>query len=93
MFQRLDRVLCNEWRDNLMSSTMVYHVHRIISDHRPLVIRFDNLQPVRTPKPFRFLSCWLDHKDFSRLVNDSWKRGDCLGSKIRSFVENCKEWN
>lgn len=43
---------------------------RDISDHCPIWLVSSNLN--WGPKPFRFNNCWLEHKDFMKVVRDSW---------------------
>ncbi|KAJ4837308.1 hypothetical protein Tsubulata_046410 [Turnera subulata] len=69
---RLDRMLCNKlWRLQYPEAT-VFHLPKICSDHRPLLLRpvaTDN--PSTGSRPFRFQAAWLLHADFSRFVKDN----------------------
>lgn len=71
MFERLDRILCNYMWDRMVPNSLVYHLHRIKSDHQLLAIRFDNYENSKVHSPFYFLSRWLSHIDFNQFVNES----------------------
>ncbi|GAU41508.1 hypothetical protein TSUD_302460 [Trifolium subterraneum] len=45
---------------------------RFHSDHNPLFLRFGGLPITRGPRPFRFEAAWIDHKDYSTLVERAW---------------------
>ncbi|KAL4290587.1 hypothetical protein GQ457_14G001500 [Hibiscus cannabinus] len=66
LFQRLDRCLCNHaWYEWALNST-VTHLPKLGSDHRPLLVSFDECLGTRGERPFRWLAAWQDHQDFQR---------------------------
>lgn len=93
MFECLDRALCNFLWEAMAPETTMFHLHKLKSDHWPLVIRF-GLSPVpKVERPFRFLSEWLTHDGFSSLVVENWRRYICLEGSVVNFVEAAKKWN
>lgn len=93
VFERLDWALCNHAWDCLLPNTVVCHLHKLKSDYRPLGITFGVSKQSKTPRPFRFLSCWLSHSDFGNLVSQNWSGGDSLERSISCFVDTAKRWN
>lgn len=91
VFERLDRVLCNHSWESLVPDTRVFHLHKIKSDHRPLAINFGMISTPKVPRPFRFLSGWLNHDDFSTLVVANWSREACLEGSVCRFVDAVKK--
>jgi hypothetical protein len=69
--KKLDRGLANvEWClafPKILSRFSVDH-----SDHNPLLLHFGGLPIVTGPKPFRFEAAWIDHGDYSTLVERAW---------------------
>jgi hypothetical protein len=62
---RIDRVLMSEdWLD-LWPNPSLWVLPRSISDHCPLVVRYNNVD--WGPRPFRFNNHWLLHKVFTWL--------------------------
>lgn len=64
VFERLDRALFNYLWDSIAPNTIMFHLHKIKSDHRPLAISFGKTQNSKIPHPFRFFSGWLSHEGF-----------------------------
>ncbi|KAJ4847307.1 hypothetical protein Tsubulata_045084 [Turnera subulata] len=66
--RRLDRMLANDsWRARFEDAS-VFHLLRVKSDHRPLLLReSNNNQGLGSTRPFRFQAAWLTHSQFSDL--------------------------
>lgn len=65
LFKRLDKTLCNfEWEE-FAPATMVHHLYKLKSDHRPIAISLDNNSSPKVYRPFHFLSGWLSHCEYS----------------------------
>ncbi|KAG5620134.1 hypothetical protein H5410_005352 [Solanum commersonii] len=73
IFKRLDRVFGNNEFMNTLQGSEVHHLIREGSDHAPLHVRCNNVQE-QIRKPFRFLNFWFKHKDFVKVVGESWKK-------------------
>ncbi|KAH0698683.1 hypothetical protein KY284_012898 [Solanum tuberosum] len=72
-FKRLDRVFGNNKFMNTLQGSEVHHLIREGSDHAPLHVRCNNVQE-HIRKPLRFLNFWVKHKDFVKVVGESWKK-------------------
>ncbi|KAH1081879.1 hypothetical protein J1N35_021640 [Gossypium stocksii] len=68
LFQRLDRSLCNKDWQNFASYTTVRHLHKLKSDHRPLLVSMNPVRLEQGFRPFRFLASWLSHPEFRDVV-------------------------
>ncbi|XP_028773891.1 uncharacterized protein LOC114730946 [Neltuma alba] len=93
-FARLDRVLVNHhWFDSY-SNTLVYHLPKIQSDHRPLKLSsgLNTIAPKQTQQ-FRFLAPWLTHPQFSQLVRNNWSTDRSLHQNIEAFSRVAARWN
>ncbi|CAL1381560.1 unnamed protein product [Linum trigynum] len=91
--ERLDRGLANPAWNSAFPDTIISHLPRLRSDHRPILI---NLNPLFQPaghKPFKFLAAWLLHEGFKDMVTSAWGRGTDLASSIAEFTEEAKQWN
>jgi hypothetical protein len=65
--RKLDRVLANmQWMNNF-----VEFKSGGISDHSPIFVSIGVMQSFG-PKPFKFYSYWLEHKDFLNWVEEGW---------------------
>lgn len=67
---RIDRAHANADWVSLFPDTKIYHLPRIYSDHCPILIKTDTTL-IRGPKPFRFESMWMSHRDFHGLVTSA----------------------
>jgi hypothetical protein len=69
---RLDRILLSEDWLIKWTNPSVWALARDVSDHCPLVIRYNSED--WGPKPFRFNNFWLQHKSFRDLVIQTWEQ-------------------
>lgn len=97
IWQRLDRVLCNGPAAVELPELKVKHLHRMTSDHAPLLISMAH--PVPYCSQFIFQRMWMDHPDFQNLVEESCKqevRGSPsfrVAAKLRQLQFRLKSWN
>ncbi|XP_028804491.1 uncharacterized protein LOC114759480 [Neltuma alba] len=89
---RLDRALCNNHWITSKPNTLVMHLPRIQSDHRPILIKANGEKQIG-PAPFRFLASWTLHSDFSRLVERNWNNELVLADNIENFRKKAQNWN
>ena len=96
---RLDRILAkNEWLLRFGGST-VHHLTCNTSDHCPLLIILEMVEPANPEKSFCFEEMWLAKKGCSNIVKQEWSkqcsRNIALG--IVPKIENCgkalKRWS
>lgn len=67
IYERLDRVLCNQMLLDILPSCEVTHLIRHGSDHDPLHVECrDEGQNVK--KSFKFLNFWTNHRDVFKVV-------------------------
>jgi len=70
--KKLDRGIANvDWR-LAFPEAFVEVLCRTHSDHNPLLLPFGGLPLAREPRPFRFEAVWINHADYSNLVEEAW---------------------
>ncbi|KAE8674618.1 hypothetical protein F3Y22_tig00111743pilonHSYRG00079 [Hibiscus syriacus] len=92
-YAHLDRALCNSKWDESYPETAVHHLHRMWSDHRPLLLCVGSPMDNICPSQFRYFSGWLQHDDFSRMVEDNWVKCETLSGTMFYFSEAADTWN
>ncbi|KAL4310684.1 hypothetical protein GQ457_01G050990 [Hibiscus cannabinus] len=91
--QRLDRCLCNSrWYEQFALSE-IFHLSRLGSDHRPLLLSTEAPLLSHGSRPYRFLSIWNDHPEFSTLLENAWKNEDTILSNLLDFQDHTRVWN
>ncbi|XP_039003534.1 uncharacterized protein LOC120130342 [Hibiscus syriacus] len=91
--QRLDRCICNaEWYHYFENSD-VFHLQKLGSDHRPILLKFGEQQEASHNRPFRYIDAWSDHQDFQNLLMNSWKNDRDLYENILEFQAQSTKWN
>lgn len=91
ILERLDRALASsEWK-SLYPTYRVRHLPRFKSDHNPIVVDCSKNDeswgnPRKKGKRFRFEHMWIQHPNFTNLLEKIWKTGD----KNASFMEKAK---
>ncbi|XP_052290822.1 uncharacterized protein LOC127900258 [Citrus sinensis] len=94
LFKCLDRVICNgDWAQTYAAS-IVLHLPKFISDHRPLLVN-ENITPPRNldSRPFRFQAAWLTNDGFKDFVANSWDRNVTYLEAANLFQVKVMEWN
>ncbi|GMI85354.1 hypothetical protein like AT1G43760 [Hibiscus trionum] len=90
---RLNHFICTSYFDEAFPVSMVHHLLRMRSDHRPIMLQIGNV-PRRSPtSPFRYFSGLLSHDDFPRMVANNWILGTSVSETIRSFTAAAAVWN
>lgn len=70
VMSRLDRfLLSGSWLVQ-WGNISQWAIKRDVSDHCPVVLRYDDLN--WGPKPFKFKNFWLKHLEFGELVKNCW---------------------
>jgi hypothetical protein len=95
---RIDRLLVSsEWLE-MWGNCSIWVCPRDVSDHCPLVLKYDDNN--WGPKPFRFNNFWLSHKHFNTVVEEFWRAHEGIGwmahvlkDKLRGLKGCLKEWN
>lgn len=97
IWQRLDRVFCNGAAVVDLPELKVKHLHRMTSDHTPLLISMSPQVPFLSR--FIFQRMWMDHPDFKDMVTQIWAeevRGSPsfkVAEKLRRLKLKLKRWN
>lgn len=55
----------------MFSSSTIEFIAPGVSDHCSAMVKLSQLVH-KPPKPFKFFNCWAAHKDFEKLVFESW---------------------
>ena len=50
---------------------ILWGLHRDVSNHSPIIIRYEEFDWVS--KPFRFNNLWIKNKDFKEVVMGAWR--------------------
>ncbi|CAN1128818.1 Putative ribonuclease H protein At1g65750, partial [Linum perenne] len=90
---RLDRALVNDRWLTLFPESRVLHLHKLKSDHRPILLRSNNQVYSPYTKPFRFLSAWLTHPSFKFVLERKWCRGTDLPLALNNLTIDLRHWN
>ena len=93
LLERLDRVLCNMHFDPNISEATVFHLAKMKSDHRPLLVVIGRVDEQQTARPFRFFKGWLEHEEFGQLVRDNWVDQGSMAATMTGLAEAVKLWN
>lgn len=68
-------------------------MHRLKSDHRPIFLTTTVESDTSFQKPFRFLSSWLGHKYFKKLVKDNWDGDQLIEGGLPRLTAKVDQWH
>ncbi|KAJ7965205.1 Ribonuclease H [Quillaja saponaria] len=91
--KRIDRVLANDVRIHLFKEALVRVLSRAKSDHNPLLLLVGGLVNSFAARPFRFEATWLMHKDFHKVIANSWRKDAAIHNSISDLTCKLKWWN
>ncbi|CAN0880875.1 Putative ribonuclease H protein At1g65750 [Linum grandiflorum] len=92
--ERLDRALGSAELVHQFPNLVIRHLHRIRSDHRPILACFDgHTPPPIGRRPFRFLAPWLGHDDFHRLLESAWHPQREIAQNLLHLTSRLRRWN
>ncbi|KAI9086476.1 hypothetical protein K1719_031560 [Acacia pycnantha] len=88
----VEGVCSSQWAQ-LFPLYEINHLPKILSDHRPVLIKL-GLSPA-SPRPhhFRFFAHWLSHQEFSPLVLRIWEHVDDIFRCLDAFSVEAKRWD
>ncbi|KAH1090331.1 hypothetical protein J1N35_017588 [Gossypium stocksii] len=93
LFERLDRALGNEaWIRNFLNC-MVYHLPKVKSDHRPLLLVLNSSFNPPWERPFRFLAGWVEHPNFDKFLKKNWEYSGSISNSLDKLTFHFKKWN
>ncbi|CAN1186890.1 hypothetical protein LINPERHAP2_LOCUS38390 [Linum perenne] len=93
VYSRLDRALVNSaWLQSCPDSSVV-DLHKLKSDHRPILLRpcFQVYSP--NVKLFRFIVAWLSHVSFNFVLSNKWNTSSGLPKALVDLTVDLREWN
>ncbi|KAL4341260.1 hypothetical protein GQ457_08G016750 [Hibiscus cannabinus] len=91
--QRLDRFLCNSaWYDSFPSSE-VFHLIKLGSDHRPILLDTGSCNIRSGFRPFRYIAAWNEHPGFNVFLKEVWSETGDVAMNIDSFRDKVRKWN
>ncbi|CAN1148633.1 Putative ribonuclease H protein At1g65750, partial [Linum perenne] len=90
---RIDRALVNGAWIGCHPEAHILHLHKLKSDHRPILLCSSLQVCSSNVKPFRFLSAWLSHPTFNFFVKNKWIAGADLPSALGALASDLKKWN
>ncbi|GMJ08752.1 hypothetical protein HRI_004544400 [Hibiscus trionum] len=93
LYERLDRCLVNMACSDTYSNTLVNHLDRIDSDHRPLLLSTDPLASKLGERPFRFVPACQDSAEFVAVLKNSWEEGLSYSENIGRLCVILAQWN
>ncbi|XP_057789480.1 uncharacterized protein LOC131006301 [Salvia miltiorrhiza] len=95
---KLNRFLVNEKWLEVWPHSKANGLQWSISDHCPILLETKWVD--WGPKPFCFLNAWTSHKDFEKVVKESWDRSGIFGwksfvfkEKLKKLKGDLKKWN
>ncbi|KAA3460795.1 reverse transcriptase [Gossypium australe] len=91
--ERLDRALANDTWISAFPHSLVYHLLRIKSDHRPILLKTRPTLNIPRGRPFHFLAGWTEHANFKDLVSNKWKYSGNMAATLSEFTSHVKNWN
>jgi hypothetical protein len=98
LMSKLDRFLLLDGWVEKWSNPMVGALHRDVSDHCPIVLRYNDDD--WGPCPFWFKKIWLENSSFKDFVSKVWEEqnfpgwmGYILKERLKGLKEEIKMWN
>ncbi|KAH1065076.1 hypothetical protein J1N35_030063 [Gossypium stocksii] len=92
-YERIDRALANDHWISFFPNTLVYHLPRIKSDHRPIFIKTNLELSFSKGKPFRFLVGWTKDANFKELVFDKWRSQKRKLLRSLGNIQKAMDWS
>ncbi|KAE8694600.1 hypothetical protein F3Y22_tig00110777pilonHSYRG00077 [Hibiscus syriacus] len=93
VFERLDRMIANDSWNLMAPNSLVKHLPRIKSDHRPLLLLSSASPLSHRPHYFRFLVGWTKHPQFSQLIRDKWHHQGNITNSLNNLSNLLDVWN
>ena len=92
VFERLDRAVANNQWFFLNPGSSVHHLQTHASDHKPLIINPEGINP-KLNRPFKFKKMWLSDGGCTKTMKDAWGQSclDASMSLVAGKLKNCGE--
>ncbi|XP_052886977.1 uncharacterized protein LOC128295438 [Gossypium arboreum] len=91
--ERRDRALTNDGWISTFPQTLVYHLSRIKSDHKPILLNSNPEFSSLRGRLFHFLAGWTKHTNFKELVVEKWRFSGNMADSLSDFTSHVKNWN
>lgn len=89
-WERLDRTFCtSDWLQQFVG-TNVFHLNSTTSNHSPIWIVPDGLEPPPSSKPFCFDEMWLSDKGCGQTMEAVWKASISYDPKVQVMKKIAK---
>ncbi|KAK8694009.1 hypothetical protein V6N13_071573 [Hibiscus sabdariffa] len=89
----LDCYLCNVYWLDVFTDSLVHHLLRMKSDHRPIFVTIGHI-PSRTHQcRSLYFARWLQHENFKELVCSNWDTSLPFSATIENFYSAADTWN
>ncbi|KAL4289808.1 hypothetical protein GQ457_14G017730 [Hibiscus cannabinus] len=91
--QQLDRCICNSAWYELFPSSEVFHLIKLGSDHRPILLDIGSSITSSGYRPFRYIVAWNDHPGFNDFLKEAWSETGDVAMNMASFRDKVRKWN
>ncbi|KAL4367294.1 hypothetical protein GQ457_05G012860 [Hibiscus cannabinus] len=79
--------------DPVFPHSEVDHLLKLGSDHRPIMLSTMRIGPTTVSRPFRYLSAWNEHPEFSDFLGSLWGDGKSFRENVSCFQVQSRNWN
>ncbi|XP_039019649.1 uncharacterized protein LOC120151189 [Hibiscus syriacus] len=93
VFEQPDKMVANDCWNMIAPVVTVYHLPRIKSDHRHMLLRSSGNPTHVLSRRFRFFAGWTKQPQFNYFVQDNWNFKGNIQQAINNFTESLKIWN
>ncbi|KAK8657463.1 hypothetical protein V6N13_035698 [Hibiscus sabdariffa] len=90
---RLDRCLGNSQWFTRFPRSILHHLTRMKSDHRPICLATDDHVSRTRVHSFHYFAGWSLHRDFHSFVSNNWNPSLPLAETIKGFTAAVSTWN
>ncbi|KAL4284332.1 hypothetical protein GQ457_16G009900 [Hibiscus cannabinus] len=73
--------------------SQVFHLQKLRSDHRPILLNTYLNDGNRGNRPFRYLVAWNEHPDFQNLLSSTWLIDRPFQDNISEFQDKSRKWS
>ncbi|KAL4278579.1 hypothetical protein GQ457_03G026910 [Hibiscus cannabinus] len=71
----------------------VYHLVKLGSDHRPILLDTCPRVVVTGNRPFRYIAAWNEHPDFASFLKSVWSDSASIDQNVSLFQQRSRMWN
>ncbi|KAH1039642.1 hypothetical protein J1N35_041385 [Gossypium stocksii] len=89
----IDRTLANDAWISAFPHTLVFHLPRIKSDHRPILLKTNPKLKAPRGRSFQFIFGWTKQANFKDLIGKKWSFLGNMAITLFEFTLHVKEWN